>query len=92
MTSDLDQYEREILELYETDKLVPVENQAAEIERLREAARATLRKDRRVNIRMTSRDLEELRKRAVIEGIPYQTLISSVLHKFVNGRLKDIGR
>ena len=92
MTSDLDQYEREILELYETDKLVPVENQAAEIERLREAARATLREDRRVNIRMTSRDLEELRKRAVIEGIPYQTLISSVLHKFVNGRLKDIGR
>ena len=54
-----------------------------------EAARATLRKDKRVNIRMTERDLVRLKKTAMHEGLPYQTLISSVLHKFLNGRLVE---
>ncbi len=52
-------------------------------------AQATLRKDRRVNIRISSADLEALKKRALEEGIPYQTLIASLLHKFVSGRLKE---
>jgi predicted DNA binding CopG/RHH family protein len=55
--------------------------------RYRETARATLRKDKRVNIRMSERDLVRLQKTAAQEGLPYQTLISSVLHKYVNGRL-----
>jgi len=55
--------------------------------RYREAARATLRKDKRVNIRMAERDLIRLQKTAMQEGLPYQTLISSILHKFINGRL-----
>ena len=49
---------------------------------------ATFRKDRRVNVRISSRDLDALRKRALAEGIPYQTLISSVLHRYVEGRLR----
>lgn len=55
--------------------------------RYRESARATLRKDKRVNIRMAERDLIRLQKTAMQEGLPYQTLISSILHKFINGRL-----
>jgi len=52
-------------------------------------AAATFRKDRRINIRISSKDLEALRKRALEEGLPYQTLISSLLHKYVSGRLRD---
>ena len=53
------------------------------------AAKATLRKDKRVNIRMTERDLIHFQKTAMHEGLPYQTLISSVLHKYINGRLVE---
>jgi predicted DNA binding CopG/RHH family protein len=52
------------------------------------AARETLKKNKRVNIRISQVDLEYLQKRAFEEGIPYQTLMSSVLHKFAHGRLK----
>ena len=60
-----------------------------EVARYREYARATFRKDRRVNIRISGRDLEALQKRALSEGMPYQTLISSVLHKYVSGRMTE---
>jgi predicted DNA binding CopG/RHH family protein len=50
-------------------------------------AKATFRKDRRLNIRLSSKDLEAIQKRALAEGLPYQTLISSLLHKYVAGRL-----
>lgn len=53
-------------------------------------ARATFRKDRRLNIRLSSKDLEAIQKRALAEGLPYQTLISSLLHKYASGRLKEI--
>ena len=49
----------------------------------------TFRKDRRLNIRISSKDLEAIQKRALEEGLPYQTLISSLLHKFASGRLKE---
>ena len=58
-------------------------------ERYRSAAHATLQKNKRVNIRMSERDLSRFRKVALREGLPYQTLISSVLHKYINGRLVD---
>ncbi len=60
-----------------------------EIQRHREYARNTLKKDRRVNIRISSRDLDDLQARAVEEGIPCQTLMASVLHKYVSGRLME---
>ena len=53
-------------------------------------AKATFRKDRRLNIRLSSKDLEAIQKRALAEGLPYQTLISSLLHKYATGRLKEI--
>lgn len=57
---------------------------------LAEAARATVRKDKRINIRISSRDLQALQRRALEEGLPYQSLVSSVLHKYVSGGLKDM--
>ena len=59
------------------------------IQTLREAARATGKKDQRINIRLSSGDLQAIRTRALQEGVPYQTLISSVLHKYVSGNLKE---
>jgi predicted DNA binding CopG/RHH family protein len=53
-------------------------------------AKATIRKDRRLNIRLSTKDLEAIQKRALAEGLPYQTLISSLLHKYASGRLKEI--
>jgi predicted DNA binding CopG/RHH family protein len=52
-------------------------------------AKATFRKDRRVNIRISSKDLEAIQTRALEEGLPYQTLIASVLHKYASGRLRE---
>ena len=53
-------------------------------------AKATFRKDRRLNIRLSSKDLEAIQKRALVEGLPYQTLISSLLHKYAAGYLKEV--
>jgi predicted DNA binding CopG/RHH family protein len=55
---------------------------------LRSAACSTGQKDQRINIRLSSPDLQALRARALQEGIPYQTLISSVLHKYISGALR----
>ena len=55
----------------------------------REAARATFVKNKRVNIRLSAADLMDLQARAYEEGVPYQTLIASVLHKYVSGRLRE---
>jgi predicted DNA binding CopG/RHH family protein len=62
---------------------------AAAAKRLKAAARATVRKDKRVNIRITARDLAHLQKAALEEGLPYQTFISSILHKYIAGRLVE---
>jgi predicted DNA binding CopG/RHH family protein len=56
---------------------------------LMSAAEETFRKDKRINIRISSRDLESIQRRALEEGIPYQTLVSSILHKYVSGSFKS---
>jgi predicted DNA binding CopG/RHH family protein len=53
------------------------------------AAKATFKKDRRLNIRISTKDLEAIQKRALEEGLPYQTLIASLLHKYASGRLRE---
>ncbi len=83
------QLEQEILASFERGEWKPVRNQKGEIARLRAAAEVTLLKNKRVNIRISSRDLEGLQARAAEEGVPYQTLMASVLHKFVSGRLVE---
>ena len=85
----LTQEEKEILESVENGEWKQVPDFKREAARYQAAARATLRKDKRVNIRMTERDLIRFQKAAVHEGLPYQTLISSILHKYINGRLVE---
>ena len=84
----IDDYELEILGAYEKGKLRSVATKN-ELGKLRAAARATAIKDRRVNIRLSSGDLSDIRVKALEEGVPYQTLIASVLHKYVTGRLAE---
>ncbi len=81
--------EKDILESVENGEWETVPNFKKEANRYQQAARATLRKDKRVNIRMTERDLVHFQKKAMEEGLPYQTLISSVLHKYINGNLRE---
>ncbi len=82
--------EKDILASVEGGEWRSVPNLASESRRYETAAKATLRKDKRVNIRMTERDLLHFQKKAAEEGLPCQTLISSVLHKYINGRLRDV--
>jgi predicted DNA binding CopG/RHH family protein len=84
-----DEEELQILGDFAHGEFESIENFRAEKQRLEAAARRTLQKDKRINIRISSRDLEKLQKRAVMEGVPYQTLIASTLHKFVTGKLKE---
>ncbi len=84
----VDVYEREVLRAYDSGKLRSVATKA-ELEKFKAAARATAIKDRRVNIRLSSIDLSDIQVRALEEGVPYQTLIASVLHKYVTGRLSE---
>jgi len=87
MPTDL-KYEEDVLAAYEAGKLKSVATKS-ELSKLRAAARATAIKDRRVNIRLSAGDLQDIQVRALEEGVPYQTLIASVLHKYVTGRLEE---
>ena len=89
MKSKLTKDEQEILDSYERGEWVPVKNLPARKAELRQYARNTLKKDKRLNIRISERDLDELQKKAVIEGLPYQTYVSSIIHKFINGKLTE---
>jgi len=86
----LDTEEKEILESVERGEWRPVKGAKRERSRYARYAKATFRKDRRLNIRISSKDLEAIQKRALEEGLPYQTLISSLLHKYASGRLRDL--
>ena len=85
----LDKEEKGILDSFERGEWQSVKSLDKEIENHKQYARATIAKDKRINIRISSKDLEELQTIAVEDGIPYQTLISSILHRFVNGRLVE---
>jgi predicted DNA binding CopG/RHH family protein len=83
----LDREEKELLESFERGEWSSIRGRQAEVSRLGAAARATLRKNRRINIRLLDRDVIGLQAKAAEEGMPYQTLISSVLHKYLAGSL-----
>ena len=85
----LDANEKEIVESVERGEWRSVKGVKRERSRYARYARATFRKDRRLNIRISSKDLEAIQKRALEEGLPYQTLIASLLHKYASGRLKE---
>lgn len=83
----LDDEEKDILDSYDRGEWRSVKNPKQEIKKLQEYARNTLQKDKRINIRMSSKDLDQVQVIAAQEGIPYQTLISSIIHKYVSGYL-----
>ncbi|MGB9443137.1 MAG: CopG family antitoxin [Desulfobacterales bacterium] len=83
----LDKDEQEILESFERGEWKSVQNVKSEIMKHQQYARKTLKKDKRVNIRISSKVLEEIQALAVENGIPYQTLMSSILHRYVSGYL-----
>jgi len=85
----LDRYEQGILNAYDKGVLVSVRPTKAQLDALRETARATFTKNQRVNIRLSTADLMDIQARAQEEGVPYQTLIASLLHKYVSGRLRE---
>jgi predicted DNA binding CopG/RHH family protein len=85
----LDDEEKDILESFDHDEWVPVENKKQELKKLQLCARNTLTKDKRINIQMSSKDLDQVQTIAAQEGIPYQTLISSIVHKYVSGYLVE---
>lgn len=82
-----DEEELEILRAWEAGTLKPVSGVAKQIKAHQLAAEATFKKDQRLNIRITSRDLRNLQARALEAGVPYQTFAASLLHQFVSGHL-----
>lgn len=88
-TPELNQEEQELLDAYESGEFESdLDDERREF--ITRSVEEAFRKDKRINIRISSRDLEALQRRALEEGIPYQSLVSSVLHKYVSGGLKDV--
>jgi predicted DNA binding CopG/RHH family protein len=90
LTMKLDPDEKELLESVERGEWKSASGGRRERARYSRHAKATFRKDRRLNIRLSSKDLVAIQKRALAEGLPYQTLISSLLLKYASGRLKEV--
>ena len=84
-----DAFEKEILDAYEKGELKSTSPSKAKLAKFKAAATATFLKEKRVNIRLSTPDLMDIQARALEEGMPYQTLIASVLHKFVSGRFVE---
>ena len=89
MKYNLDKEEKELLESIDRDEWESISNPQEEIERSKKIARATIVKDQRMNIRISKKDLDALKIRAIEEGMPYQTLVSSILHKYLSGKLVE---
>ena len=81
----LDKEEKEILDAIEEGKRELVRPKRSELEHYARIARNTLRKDQRMNIRIAKVDLDRLKMKAAEEGIPYQTFVAGILHKYVSG-------
>lgn len=92
MKPKLTNEEKEILDGFEKGEWVPVADLSKRKKELAVYARNTLRKDKRLNVRISERDLLELQRKAVQEGLPCQTYVSSIIHKFINGILVEAGK
>ncbi|MFZ2807567.1 MAG: antitoxin [Desulfosalsimonadaceae bacterium] len=83
----IDEEEKDLMASIEQEEWNPVKNMKQEKEKAITAARNTLKKDKRINLRLSQKDYHQIQVKAIEEGIPYQTLISSVIHKYLNGSL-----
>ena len=84
-----DKEEQELIEAYERGDLKTTTPSSQEINKIKAMARNTFRKDRRITIRLYEHDLKGIQKRAMEKGIPYQTLISGMIHQYVEGDLVE---
>ena len=82
-----DKEEKSILEAYETGKMKPSTPSKAEIERIKTTAKKTMVKNRRITIRLYDHDYQGIQKKAMEKGVPYQTLISGIIHQYIEGEL-----
>lgn len=87
--SKFDKYEKDIIKSYENDEWQSVKDLKGEIEKYSRYAKNTYTKNKRINIRITERDFVGLKQKSLEEGIPYQTLVSSILHKYISGHLVE---
>ena len=83
----LDQEERDLIASLENEEWRPVTDFKAEHEKAIQAARNTLKKDKRINLRLSQKDYHRIQVKAIEEGLPYQTFIASLIHKYLNGSL-----
>ncbi|MBN1363429.1 MAG: hypothetical protein JW976_01355 [Syntrophaceae bacterium] len=83
----IDEEERELMKSIEEGEWKPVKNMNREKEKGIVSARNTLKKDKRINLRISQKDYQQIQIKAIEEGIPYQTFISSIIHKYLNGSL-----
>lgn len=81
--------EKQILDTYEKGKLNPRNPSKKEIREIKEIARNTMKKDKRITIRLYDHDFKGIQKKAMEKGIPYQTLISGMIHRYVEGDLTE---
>jgi hypothetical protein len=86
-TTRLNQHEKEIVKAFDRDELVLHDPTPALLVQFAEAAENTTRKDRRINIRLSDHDLAGIQRKAAEQGIPYQSLISGLIHQFVEGQI-----
>jgi len=86
----IDIEDKEYIESLENGEWKPAKNQKTLLLELQNAASNTMAKDQRMNIRIGKRDLEGIKAKALEEGMPYQTLVASIIHKYVNGKLKEV--
>ncbi len=83
----INQEEKDLMESIEREEWKPVKNFNREKDKAIEAARNTLKKDKRINLRLTQKDYQQIQIKAIEEGLPYQSLIASIVHKYLNGKL-----
>jgi predicted DNA binding CopG/RHH family protein len=83
----ISQEEKDLMESIEREEWKPVKNYNREKDKAIEAARNTLKKDKRINLRLTQKDYQQIQIKAIEEGLPYQSLIASIVHKYLNGKL-----
>ncbi|BBO81247.1 hypothetical protein DSCO28_18130 [Desulfosarcina ovata subsp. sediminis] len=83
----MDKEESDLMKSLENNEWKPVKDLKQQKKAAVEAARNTLNKDKRINLRLSQKDFHQIKIKAVEEGIPYQTLISSIIHKYLNGSL-----
>ena len=84
----LDKEEKELLESFENDEWLS--DPQEDLEKYKEIAKFTIKKNKRINIRLTQKDYEGIQKRALKEGIPYQTMISGIIHKYLSDKLVEL--